>query len=111
MDFSSLRSFAFTAQRAVLGVNATVSPPGADPIETRGVWVPEIDETYPAGRDFQRREPRRILALPVSAVGTVARGATIIAALPGGTERRTWKVDNIDRVDGDQVRVILTAVF
>ena len=111
MDFNALRSLAFTAQRAILGVVVTVASPGADPVVTRGIWLPEVDETYPAGRDFQRRDPRRILALPVAVVGIPARGATVVAPAPGGTENRSWKVDGVDQVDGDQVRVQLTPVY
>ena len=111
MDMSSLRAFAFTAQRAVLGVDVTVAAPNGDPVETRGIWVPEIDETFPAGRELQKREPRRILALPVAVVGRPARGALVTAPLPGSSEARSWKVDGVDSADGDQVRVIVTAVF
>jgi hypothetical protein len=93
-------------------VPATVTVPGGDAVETRGIWVSPLTEEMPVGRELQRRDPRRILALPRADVPQPPKGTTIVCVEDGGDDDdlRTWRVDGIDRMEGDCVRVIVVAV-
>lgn len=109
MDITALRALTLDVAVGVFGVAATVTPPGADAIVTTGIWTQPITEELPVGRDFQRREPRRVLGFRVADVGTLPRGTSILAADYGGAVR-TWRVDGIERQDAEQIRVIVVAV-
>jgi hypothetical protein len=109
MDITALRSLALDVAMATLAVPAIVTPDGGLAVHTTAIWVATVEEQLPVGRDFQRREPRRILALPVADVPSVPRGSVIVAPAPGGTVARTWVVDGVDRSDADQLRVIVKA--
>jgi hypothetical protein len=97
---------------AVLGVPATVVRPAPDntPIETRCIWVTPgdtqpISEAYPSGGSLQRREPGRIMALPLSDVITLPIGTLITAADQAGADARTWRLDATLYGDPDHRRV------
>lgn len=93
---------------AAFGVPVTVTPPDGGSVETTGFWVANaFNDIDPVGQDRQRRDPRRILVLGLT---SVLRGSAVLAPPPGGTTRLNWVVDNIDRQDGDHVRVLLRQV-
>ena len=99
---------------AAFGLAVTVTRPAPDntPIATTGVWFNDAfeQEPRPYGTDFQRREPRRLMAIPRSAVATMPRGTTVAAPeIQGGTSK-TWRVDGLDTVDADFWRVVLILV-
>lgn len=111
MNQQALRRLALDASMFAHGVDATVTVPSGAPIVTRCTWLLSLEESQPVGRDFNRSDPRRLMALPLSlALPTVPRGSVVVAALPGTTTARTWRVENIDRVEAEQVRVIVAPV-
>ena len=94
-----MRALALDLIASGLGVVATVQRPAPDDtvISTRGIWITApLEETRPYGTDFQRREPRRVFALPRAAVPTLPRGSTIVAAEYPGGAIKVWRVDGLD---------------
>lgn len=97
------------------GVDATVTIPGGDPIATAGVWILPSTPEFPSneelgggyGGNFQRREPKRVLALSRDAVPTVPRGTDVIAPERAGDAPRAWMVDALEHVDADHTRVLV----
>jgi len=112
MDLGALRALALDLNLAAHGVDMVVTLPGAAGIETRGIWVTTIAEDMPGGGDFQRREPRRVMALSRADVATVPRGTVIYGPEKGGDEEepRYWRVDGTERVEADHTRVIVVAI-
>lgn len=93
------------------GVSAAVTlPEAADAIPATGVWVQVVPDQFPVGRDLQRREPRKVLALRRAEVPTLPRGTLIVAVPFGGEAPRTWKVDGIDHTEADEWRAIVVPV-
>ncbi|HWK09900.1 MAG TPA: hypothetical protein VNR64_07610 [Vicinamibacterales bacterium] len=106
MDVGALRTLALSAAFNTFGVPALLTPPGGSTISAIGVWTTPLVEDLPAGHDFARREPRRVLAFRIAQTRSIPLGTTIVAAERGGASR-TWKVDGIERQDGEQIRVLL----
>ncbi len=99
MDLGPLRALALDLTASAHGVTATVTRPAPDntPIITRGIWITTpLEEPRPYGTDFQRRAPRRVLALPLSAVQTLPRGTIIVALDRVGGSIKVWRVDGLD---------------
>ena len=110
MSLGPLRALAADLTQQILGVPATVTRPSPDdtPIVTTGIWTTApLDESRPFGVDFQRSDPRRVLALPRRTIATVPRGTEISAPETPDGAVLTWVVDGLDKVDGDTVRVIV----
>lgn len=85
---------------AVLGVPATVTLPNEDPVETTGVWqATPLEEDRPVGPDYQRREQRRVLALPRDVLPSIPRGTIIEAPEVLNGPSRTWRSDGLARAD------------
>lgn len=111
MTMEAVRALAQTVAMSVHGVDAIVTIPSGSPVSTRGIWIQHPDETLPVGRDFQRREPRRILEISLDAdLPDVPRGSLIVAAQRGTTTVRTWKVENVDLAEADRQRLIVAPV-
>lgn len=106
MDIGALRSLVLDKAAGAFGVPAVVTPTGASPIAATGIWMPPISEDMPVGRDFQRREPRRVIQFRVAEAGALPRGTTIAAAEHGGV-LRLWKVDGVELQTAEQIRVIV----
>ena len=110
MSLGPLRALAADLTQQILGVPATVTGPAPDdtPVVTTGIWTTApLTESAPFGMDLQRRDPRRVLALPRRTLATVLRGAVIVAPeTPDGADL-TWVVDGIDKIDGDTIRVVV----
>src|SRR4051812_26891579 len=109
MSLGDLRALVLSTNLATFGVPVTVTRPFPDDtaIETTGIWMTTQTEDVPTGTDFQRREPRRVMALSRAAVPTLPRGTLISATEnPGGTAE-TWRVDGIERLEADHVRALL----
>lgn len=83
-------------------------PDGSPPIKAEGNWLQSIEDEPPTGREYNTREPRRIMALKRSAVPTQLPRGTIIDApeLIDGTPRR-WQVDSFEFVEPHDIRVTL----
>jgi hypothetical protein len=111
MDLTALRGRVLAANLAVHGVSATVTRPAPDntPVTLTGIWlVPFAEEEMPHGRDFPRREPRRLFAIPKSALSGCPRNTLIVAAESRtGATSQTWRVDGFERSDADHWRVVL----
>ncbi len=88
-------------------VAATVTPPNAAAIVTRGFWVSPLVENMPVGQDLNRRDPRRVFVLPRADVGSLPKGTVVEAVEYGGSVARIWTVDGIDSMEADHVRAIL----
>lgn len=107
MDLGSLRALALDLNFSAHGVPVTVTLPLEGAIATRGIWLVPLTEGVPGSADFQRREPKRVMALRRDEVSSVPRGTPIIAPELAGGRNRAWKVDEIDRVEADHVRVLV----
>lgn len=94
---------------ATFGVPATVTLAGESAIETTVVWPPPATLEMPAPGEFSRREPQRVLALRRDEVPRVPRGTSILAPEQLGGDVQRWRVDGIDQVEVDLVRVIVVA--
>jgi hypothetical protein len=95
------------------GVPITVTRPAPEntPVATTGIWqaAPLLEEP-PYGQDLQRRDPRRVMAIPRDTVLThIPRGSVIVAPEQLGGTARTWHVDGLERMAADEMRVILAA--
>lgn len=112
MDLGPLRALALDLTSSAHGVVATVTRPAPDqaPVVTRGVWITTpLEEPRSYGTDFQRREPRRVLALPKATVPTLPRGSIVVAADVVGGSIKVWRVDGLDpQVIPEQWRAIVT---
>ncbi len=109
MDIAALRALVLDVNAVVYGVAATVTPPGQAAVPARGIWLQPLSEEMPVGRDFQRREPRRVLGFRVSEIAAIPRGSVIAAAEHGGATR-SWKVDGVELQTPEQIRVIVVPV-
>lgn len=103
--FGDLRALVLELNLAAHGVSATVTVDGQDPIETTGIWLTPLTEEFPASTAFQRREPRRVMALSRAEVSLVPRGTLIQAALKSGDASQRWRVEGPERIEADHVRV------
>jgi hypothetical protein len=97
---------------AAFGLDIQVTRPAPDdtPVPTTGVWIPPpLEETRPVGTDFQRREPRKILAVPrTTTLPNAPRGSIVLAPEAAGAAILTWKVDGYDKpVEPDLMRLIV----
>lgn len=108
MNQQALRTIALDVAMFAHGVDATVTVPAGAPVSTRVIWLNAVDEAMPVGRDFQRRDPRRVLSVALTGeLPDVPRGTEVVAPLPGSSVARTWKVENIDRKEAEQIRVVV----
>jgi hypothetical protein len=115
MNLGALRALASTLAFTAHGVDATVTPLGSTtPVPTRVIWLPQVGPSAqaftdrPYGSDFQRREPRRVLASQRSdALTDVPRGSVLRAPERGDLEAKTWIVDGHDLTDVAQIRVMV----
>jgi len=99
-----------SAALEAFGVPAVVTRPAPDntPISTTVIWV-SPQEATPSGSDFGRRDPRRVLIIPRSAVPTLPRATTIVAAEESGGVSKTWTIEEFDRaIEPDCWRVIVS---
>ena len=110
MDLGPLRTLALALNFNAHGVPATVTrpPPDGAPVVTSGIWLSRpVEEQLPVGTDFQRREPRRVMVLPRDVLSRVPRGSLITAPEQLGGVVKTWRVDEFDRTEADQWRVVV----
>lgn len=109
MDVAAIRSRVLAANLAAHGVAATVRQPApAAVVETVAIWVSDpLNEPAGPGTDYERVNVRRVVALPRSVVPNIGRGAVIDAAEATGGPVVRWYVDEIDRVDSDNVRLFV----
>lgn len=110
MNIAALRALVLDVGTHTFGVAAIITPPGGEAITATGVWLPSLTEDPPVGRDFQRREPRRVLAFRLAEVVAVPRGSMIEAAEYGGAPR-VWTVDGVEQQTAEQIRVVVVPLI
>jgi hypothetical protein len=112
MDLGPLRALALELNFSAHGVLAVVTRPAPynDSIVTRCIWLTTETPGVPASTDFQRGDPRRVLVLRRTDVPAVPRNTVINAPEKAGDADQNWRVDGIDRIEADQIRVIVVAV-
>jgi hypothetical protein len=78
-------------------------------VVTTGIWQTfPVEDFQPYGTQFQRRDPKRILALPRNVLDELPRGSTIVAPERHGGPNKTWLVADLDRLEADHWRAIVT---
>ncbi|MFB3816134.1 MAG: hypothetical protein ACE147_00605 [Candidatus Methylomirabilales bacterium] len=91
---------------AAFGVPATVTVPGAEPVETSAIWLAPVAYEVP-GVLRSTNEPLYTLALMRSAVPRVPRGTLVACPERAGGEVLTWTVEAILGKTADEIRVIV----
>jgi hypothetical protein len=95
---------------AAFALDATVTPPGEDAIETSGFWVSPLTDDVPGPLEFSRREARRVFVLKRADVPTLPLKTVIEAPLEAGGVVQRWMVDGFDRIEQpDELRPIVIA--
>lgn len=109
MDLGPLRRLALTVNFSAHGVDAVVTRPAPDnaPIDARLIWLTPESPDQPAGSILHRREARRVAALQRDQVATIPIGTMIVAPPRAGDDDAAWRVDGIERVEADHVRVVV----
>lgn len=107
MDLGALRDLVRDVNFDVHGVTAIVALPGEVPVTTTGIWTSALIEDPPIGRNYNRREPRRVMALRRDVFTEVPRGTSVSASERPGGASRDWKVDGLESTEQDHFRVIL----
>ena len=91
-------------------VPAVVTLKFQNPVSTRGIWGTSEADEFEVGGEYQRRAPKRIMAISKTDVPTVPRGTKIVAPEREGGTTKNWEVEEVDRADPDYHRVILIEV-
>lgn len=108
MELGPLRDLALELNQDVHGVPATVTPlSGETAITTRVIWLTPVIDDLPAGKDFDRREPRRMMVLSRADVENVPRGTIIAAPEKHGGDSRNWQIDGVETTETDHFKVIV----
>lgn len=91
------------------GVPAVVTRPAPEdvPIDTSIVWVLPLTEDAPGGLELGRREWKRIAAVLRDEVPSVPLRTLIRAPEMLGGPVRRWRVDEVDRIEADHMRVLV----
>ncbi len=108
MDLQPLRALVRDLNFDAHGIAVTVTPPGETAIATSAIWLGPLVEDLPTGRDINRREPRRILALRLDEVTDVPRKTIIVPSETIGGVSGNWQIDGIESTERDHIRVIVT---
>lgn len=111
MDLGGLRTLVRDLNFSAHGVAIMVTLPDVDetPIETTGIWLTPVTDDVPTGLDFRRRDVRRVMALSKGDVDSVPRGTIIMAPESSGGPTLRWRVDGIERIEAEHLRVVLVA--
>ena len=108
MDLQPLRELVRDLNFDAHGMPVTVTPPDGTAISTSAIWLGPLMEDPPAGRDINRREPRRIVALRLDEVTEIPRGTIIVPSETIGGVSGNWQIDGIESAERDHFRVIVT---
>jgi hypothetical protein len=114
VDLGALRELVRDVNFETHGVDAVVTVPDGDPVETRVIWMTPENDGAPdpgggrRGNDqFRRTDPRRSLSIRRDDVPAVPRDTTIAVTEHLLDEPDVWRVDAIEEVRSDHVRVIV----
>lgn len=104
IDTGALRELATGINFDAYGVDVTVDPFGAEPVEARGLWLSDrTAEALAAQADLQRRDRSRVIAFDRD-VAVFPRGTVITGPdAPGGTPR-AYRVDGPSELFASHVR-------
>ena len=95
---------------SILGVPATVTVPGNDPVETRIIWLTPNSEGSPEGTQLQFAEAKPAMAIRRDDVPALVLG-TLVEVAPHNLDAPTaWEVDSIEKVEQEHVRVLVVPV-
>lgn len=97
----------FEAALDAFSLPAVVTPPHLPSVTTRAFWLPSTTVEVPAGADLRRAERRRVLALPLADVPQIVRNTVVEMAESEDEAAAEWRVDSVDRMDGDHYRVVV----
>lgn len=89
------------------GVDATVTRPGQDAIDTSVVWVNQTTDGVPLGAALQMADPKRLLVVRRDHVPTLPLGTVIQAPEIDGDDIKVWKVDTIVHYEPDLIRALV----
>jgi hypothetical protein len=89
------------------GLSISVKFPGLVAIPSRGVWMRSLSEEPAVGREYTRRDPRRVMALLSDELPEIQLGTLIVAPEIEGETAKNWKVDGVEKTEPDEVRVVL----
>lgn len=95
---------------AALGVEATVTVPGGDPVETTVIWLSPMTEEIPMGLDVHKVESVKVMELRKDQVPTAPNDTRIEAPEVAGGEIKTWRVDATVQEDRECRRVVVMEV-
>lgn len=107
MELGALRDLVLELNLDTHGVPATVTAPGESAITTRVIWLTPVITDLPAGKDFDRREPRRMMVVSRAEVTNVPRGTIVAAPEKLGGDSRNWQIDSVETTDPDKFHVIV----
>lgn len=118
MAIQGLRELMLDVSLGAHGVPATVTRPAPDddPVSTTVVWQPNArrtrsDEVYPFRNELdQRQAERRVVSVPVSGLSTLPIGSVITAALIAGGTAKSWRVEELEREEAEERRVVVVPV-
>lgn len=109
MELGALRDLVLELNLDMHGVPATVTPlSGESAISTRVIWLIPVVDDVPAGRELQRREPRRMMVISRTDVEDVPRGTIVAAPEKLGGDSRNWQIDSVESTEPDLFKVIVT---
>lgn len=109
VELDALRNLALELNMDFHGVPATVTPPGEAAITTRVIWLSPIVDDKPIGREFDRREPRRMMVISRADVENVPRGTIVAAPEKHGGDSQNWQIDGVESTEPDHFKVIVVA--
>jgi hypothetical protein len=110
MDLGTLRTQVRDLNATVLGVPIVVSTPRSASPPTRGVWHRSLEEDAPFGTAFRKVSPRRLMTIAVDGADLPLQRGDLLRAAEHGQAERSWRVDELARVDPQRMAVVLVPV-
>jgi hypothetical protein len=106
VGFPALRGLVRDATFGVIGVPATVTIPGGDPVETRIIWLtPSQDGAPGAPAVFQRNDPQRAMAIRRDDLPTLPLESLVAVTEPNLEDPTEWLVDSFLVTEPEHYRV------
>ncbi len=106
--FGDVREIGADVAGDLLGVEVRVIRGSSVPPSTgQGVWLFDLVDDKPVGSNFDKQDPRQVMALRVKDFATVARGSIVEAPPKSGGDVIEWEVDGHEKQTADWHHVIL----
>lgn len=93
MDLLDVSAAAVAIDFDIHGIDITVTVPNGDPVETRGTWLPPIDDGTGVLQAFTRSGPKRLMAIARTELEAVPKGSVIVATERDGADPVTFVAD------------------